>query len=199
MVLRQRRLRIRGGAEHDQAQPVVLAARDEIGHHGLDAAQAVLALPRRVNEILRFHRLGNVQRQHQVAHGLPVFQRRLNAFRARQRQHQQGPDQNVQRQLPAVAPHPGALGRLPYRPRDGFKKWNAQGPTPLHIGGQIAVRQPPQRQQDQQPGIVKPPHDAAPSTAGWRQTRIASARAEWRAPRRAARRPAPAAAPRYPV
>ena len=81
----QGRLRIGRATKHDQAHAVFAALVDKPLYHLFDRGQAVDQLTFAVAVITRFHRLGNVDGQQQVAHWAGLLQRRLDPDRACQR------------------------------------------------------------------------------------------------------------------
>ncbi|MNE30183.1 hypothetical protein D3C80_1236850 [compost metagenome] len=162
MVEGQGCLGVGGTAEHHQAQAVFRALADKVLDHRLDRAHARHRVAVGALEVDRLHGLGNVDGQHQVAHRLFMLLRWLDQYRAGDGHHQQCPHQPVQDQLPGVVTCAGYAGLLTADTADGFEEWHADGTARLDVGWQPAVAQHGQRQQDQQPGIVKLPHDDAP-------------------------------------
>ncbi|MNR67802.1 hypothetical protein D3C85_1919960 [compost metagenome] len=65
-------------------------------HHVLDSGEAIDLLPVGVGEVGGFHRLGDVDGEHQVAHRLLAFDGLFDEHRAAHGHQQQRPDQQVQ-------------------------------------------------------------------------------------------------------
>ncbi|MNF82381.1 hypothetical protein D3C84_646870 [compost metagenome] len=162
MVQGQRCLRIGTCAEHDQSDSIVFTFVDEPVHHFLDRGQAIDFLAVGVGEIGGFHRLGNVDGQHQVPHRLLALDGFFHQHRPTCRHQQQRPDQQIQEQLPAVAAGAGLARCLADGAAHRPEKRYTHGAARFAVVGQVAIAEPRQRQQDQQPGVIKLPHDDAP-------------------------------------
>ncbi|MNR13500.1 hypothetical protein D3C85_1299090 [compost metagenome] len=158
VVERERRLGIGTGAEHDQADAVILAPADEVTHHVLHHAEAVDPATAGVGVVAGFHGLGDVDGEHQVAYRLLVLDRLLDEHRTGAGRRQQRPDQQVQRQLPAPSPGADGARRAAHGPAHGRKERHPQCAAGFAVLTQVAVRHPGQRQEQQHPGVIKPPH-----------------------------------------
>ncbi|MNQ79143.1 hypothetical protein D3C85_940760 [compost metagenome] len=162
VVQSQWRLRVGAAAKHDQAEAVFLAPVDKAVDHFLDCGQAVDLLPVGVGVVGGFHGLGYVDRQHQVAHRLLALDGFFHQHRARNGGDQQGPDQPVEQQLPAVAEGAGLARCLADGAAHGAEKRHPHRTAGFAIVRQVAIAQPDRGEQQPQPRVVKLPHDDAP-------------------------------------
>ena len=158
----QGRLRIGSATKQDQADAVVLAPGNKVLHHVFDRAQAVDPLPAGVGEIGGLHRLRDIDGKHQVAHRLLALDGFFDPYRSGHGHHQQCPHQQVEQQLPDVVLRTCDLWCLIDSAAHGVEKRYAYRTAGFAVSGQPAVAEPRQGQQQQQPGIIKLPHGAAP-------------------------------------
>ena len=153
-VARERRLEVGPVSEDDEAQPVALAARDEVLEHELHRLEPVEALPVGRHEVPRLHGLREIDREQQVARGVGLVQRRLHPLRPRQGEHDEGPgergDEPLQDRPPEHRrPSSGGLagGRGHLREERDAHRLGA-----LAVGGQQPPDEERQRQGEQGQG-----------------------------------------------
>ena len=153
-VARERRLEVGPVAEDDEAQPVALAAGDEVLEHELHRLEPVEAPPVGGLEVPGLHRLREVDREQQVAGGLGLPQRRLDPLRPRHGEHDEDPGERGDEPLQERPPQDRrpSTGRLARRGGELLEERDAHRLDALAVGGQQPPHEEGQRQGEQGQG-----------------------------------------------